>query len=64
MPMYDLLDSLCRARTGVREHVLTFDSLWTGLVIVTRPVCVIIDLIFLTILLIVGTPPFLGKIVN
>ena len=33
-------DSLCGARTGVRERLLAFDGLWTGLhvVIVTSDV--------------------------
>ena len=31
-------DSLCGAQTGVREHLLAFDSLRTGLVIVTSNV--------------------------
>ena len=30
--------SLCRARTGVRERLLAFDSLWTSLVIVTSKI--------------------------
>ena len=45
-------DSLCRAQMKVREHLLAFDSLWTGLVITTSNVysvfvwTVIIDLTF------------------
>ena len=31
-------DSFCGTRTGVRECLLAFDSLWTGLVIVTSNV--------------------------
>ena len=33
-----VFNSLCRARTEVRECLLAFDSLWTGLVIVTSNV--------------------------
>ena len=33
-------DSLCGARTRVRERQLAFESLWTGLVIVTNNVFV------------------------
>ena len=32
-------DSLCGAQLGVRECLLAFDSLWSGLVIVTSNVC-------------------------
>ena len=56
-------DSLCGVRTGVRERLLAFDSLWTGLVVMYI-VC-LCELCyyrfnFRTILLIVRTP---GKIV-
>ena len=33
-------DNLCGPRTGVRERLLAFNSLWTGLVIVTGGVFV------------------------
>ena len=56
-------DSLCRARTGVRKCLLAFDSLWASLVIVTLIVCVR-ELCYhrSTILLIVRTSPFPGKL--
>ena len=54
--------SLCGVRTGFRECLLAFDSLWTGLVIVTSNVYSVCKLCyyrfnFRTISLIVRTPP-------
>ena len=48
---------------GVAKCVLAFDSLWTSLVIVTLIVC-LCELCYhrFTILLIVRTSPFLGKL--
>ena len=55
-------DSLVGVRTVLRERLLAFDSLWTGLVIVTSNVYNVCELCyyrsnFQTIPLIVRTPP-------
>ena len=66
-------DSFCGARTGVAKCLVAFNSLWTGLVIVTSNEytvfvynCVIIDLILNNSTNSLNTPHplFPGKIVN
>ena len=53
-------DTLCSVRMGIRESLLAFNSLWTGIVIVTSHVYSVLTYYrsnFRTNSLIVQTPP-------